>query len=104
MIGAGPSGVDLVAHLSKTADRVTFSQHKRPNETAEEREKRTSLLPPGAMLQDNVKQFTSTGAEFIDGTHQTFSVVFFATGTLLKLKKMNLFHRIELSINVNNCF
>lgn len=80
VIGAGPSGMDLVAHLSKTAERVTFSQHKRPNETKEERERRQSLLPPKTILQDNVKHFTETGAEFIDGTHQTFTVVFYATG------------------------
>lgn len=82
VIGAGPSGMDLVSHLSKTAERVTFSQHKRPNETKEERERRQSLLPTKATLQDNVKRFTETGAEFIDGTHQTFTVVFYATGKL----------------------
>lgn len=81
MIGAGPSGIDLIAQLSKVTNRITFSQHKRPNETKVDREKRESLLPPGTVLQDNVKRFTPTGAEFIDGTHQTFTVVFFATGT-----------------------
>lgn len=103
MIGAGPSGMDLVMFLSKTAERVTFSQHKRPNETLEEREKRQSLLPPKSTLQDNVKRFTTTGAEFIDGTHQTFTVVFFATGNhfrliclpIFKLKKLCIdFHRL----------
>lgn len=74
--------MDLVAHLSRTAERVTFSQHKRPNETKEEREKRQSILPHKATLQDNVKRFTATGAEFIDGTHQTFTVVFYATGIM----------------------
>lgn len=81
VIGAGPSGMDLVSHLSKTANRITFSQHKHPHETKEAREKRERLLPPKTTLQDNVKRFTATGAEFIDGTHQTFTVVFYATGT-----------------------
>lgn len=86
VIGAGASGMDLVAHLSKTANHITFSQHKRINETKEARDKRQSLLPPNALLQDNVKTFTSTGAEFIDGTHETFSVVLFATGNSYRNK------------------
>lgn len=84
VIGAGPSGVDLVAHLSKTACRVTFSQHKVANETKEAREKRESILPPNTKLQDDVKRFTKTGAEFMDGTHQTFDAVIYATGACLK--------------------
>lgn len=80
VIGGGPSGMDIVTQLSKIANCITLSQHKRPNETKEERERRENRLPPGTVLQDNVKHFTPTGAEFIDGTHQTFSVVFFATG------------------------
>lgn len=80
VVGAGPSGVDLVVHLSKTASRVTFSQHRVPNETVEEREKRESLLPPNTTPKEDLKQYTSTGVEFIDGTHQTFDVVIYATG------------------------
>lgn len=80
VIGGGPSGMDLVAHVSKTAERITWSQNERPNETKEAREKRKSLLPRTVTLQDNVKRFSETGAEFLDGTHETFTVVFFATG------------------------
>lgn len=80
IIGSGPSGKDLVAHCSNTADRITWCQHKKPNESMEALERRKSLLPPKVTLQDDVKRLTSTGAEFLDGTHQTFSVVIFATG------------------------
>lgn len=80
VIGAGPSGMDLVAHLSKTATRVTFSQHKRPHETKEQFEQRKQLLPSNATLQENVKRFTATGAEFLDGQHETFTTVYWATG------------------------
>lgn len=80
VIGGGPSGMDLVAHISKIAERLTWSQNQRPHETTEEFEKRKSLLPPKVTLQENVKRFTSTGAEFLDGTHETFTVVIFATG------------------------
>ncbi|XP_031638724.1 senecionine N-oxygenase-like [Contarinia nasturtii] len=80
VIGLGPSGMDITGQLSKVATRITFSQFKRPNETKEEREHRKSLLPPKTTLQDDVKRFTTNGAEFIDGTHETFSAVIFATG------------------------
>lgn len=80
VIGGGVSGRDLVIHLSKTANRVTFSQHKVPNETAEERKQRASWLSPNVILQDDVKRFTPTGTEFIDGSQQTFDIVFFTTG------------------------
>lgn len=80
MIGGGPSGIDLVYHISKTACRITFSQHKRSDESKESFEKRQCLLPENVTLQENVKQFFRNGAEFIDGSRQTFEVVFFATG------------------------
>lgn len=80
IIGHGNSGVDLVALLSNVASRVTSSQHRRVNETKEEHDKRRSLLPPHTILKENVKRFTPTGAEFIDGTHQAFSLIIFATG------------------------
>lgn len=91
--------MDLVAHLSKTANRITFSQHKRPNETKEEREQRQSLLPPNAVLQDNVKNFTATGAEFIDGTHQTFSAVILATGYQFSYPFLSVDTRITVDDN-----
>lgn len=80
IIGAGPSGMDLASQLSHVAERITFSQHKKPDETKEQRAHREQLMPPKTTLQDNVVRFTATGAEFLDGTHQTFSVVIFATG------------------------
>jgi len=80
VIGAGPSGTDLVTDISKYAQRVTFSQHKVPNETPEQFAKRESVMPDKVTLQEDVKRFTETGAEFLNGTHQTFSIVIFATG------------------------
>ncbi|XP_031636053.1 dimethylaniline monooxygenase [N-oxide-forming] 3-like, partial [Contarinia nasturtii] len=80
VIGPGPSGKDLVAQLAKFTKRVAFSRHKIVNETDEDRKKRQSLYSPNVILKDDVTRFTSTGAEFIDGSHETFDVVFFATG------------------------
>lgn len=98
VIGAGFSGIDLVQQMSKTANRITFSQHKVPNETAEARAKRESLMPSNTKLQDNVKRFTATGAEFIDGTHETFNAVIYATGYNFKYT----FLSVDTGIYVDN--
>lgn len=84
MIGGGPSGIDLVLHLSKTASRITFSQHKINGETKDSFERRQRLLPDNVTLQENVRRFYPNGAEFIDGSYQSFEVVFFATGNLVE--------------------
>lgn len=80
MIGRGPSGIDIVDHLSKIARRVTLSQHKIPNQTKEEREKQAKLLPPNCTLQDDVECLTLMGAKFIDGSHSTFDAIIYTTG------------------------
>lgn len=80
VIGASSSGLDLANHLSQVAKSVTLSQNKPPHQTKEAREKRKKSLPAGTILKDNVKRFTADGAEFIDGTTQSFTVVIFATG------------------------
>lgn len=38
------------------------------------------MAPANVTLQENVKRLTETGAEFIDGTHQTFSTIVYGTG------------------------
>lgn len=80
IIGSGPSAMDLVAAIAKSAKRVTSSQHKQPNETPEALVKRKSIAPANVTLQENVKRFTETGAEFIDGTHETFTTIIYGTG------------------------
>lgn len=72
--------MDMVAAIAESAKRVTSSQHKRSNETPEALSKRKSIAPANVTLQDNVKRLTATGAEFIDGTHETFSVIIYGTG------------------------
>lgn len=80
VIGAGPSGSDIADQLYEIVDRLTWSQHKPPNESDEDCELRKGRLPPRTALRDDVTRFTKTGAEFADGAHETFSVVIFATG------------------------
>lgn len=80
VIGTGPSGVDLVIHLSNVANRVTISRKKPKHETKEEYEKRLNSLPPKTTLKDNVKRLTTDGAEFIDGTQEKYDTIIYATG------------------------
>lgn len=82
VIGGGHSGTDIVEFLSKTASRITFSRHKRPNATQTERIYQQQLYSEKVILRDDVVSFTTTGATFIDGSHQTFDAVICATGTL----------------------
>lgn len=72
IIGAGPSGMDLTQHISKTAKQVFLSHHL--------------VDPPstdfmGAVTQKpDVKYFTTTGAVFMDGNLEEFDSVIYCTG------------------------
>lgn len=78
VIGNGPSGVDLVKLLSKTVNRITWSQRSKFTQLPGDDENYQKITYKGA-----VKRFTETGADFVDNTHQTFSVIFYATGIKL---------------------
>lgn len=70
MIGSGSSGIDLVALLSRTANHVTWSR----------RSSAVTFPYENVTYKGEVKRFTKIGAEFVDGTEETFTVVFYATG------------------------
>lgn len=80
MIGSGPSAIDLVMMLTDVGKSVAYSR-KKPlaNSTEDEIKKQKDILPK-AILKDQIKRFTADGAEFIDGTHQIFSTIIYATG------------------------
>lgn len=80
VIGAKDSGTDVVNMCSNKAERITWSQHKKPNESMEAFENRKRSLLPNVTLRGDVKRFTITGADFLDGSHETFTVVIYATG------------------------
>lgn len=80
IIGAGTSGTDLLIHLIKVAGSVTLSRKKKLNETDEMCQKYLSALPPKTILKGVVKRFTADGAEFLDGTRQSFTTIIYATG------------------------
>lgn len=70
MIGSGSSGIDLVALLSQVANYVVWSRRA------------TAIDFPfkNVMYKGEVKRFTKTGVEFVDGTEETLTVIFYATG------------------------
>lgn len=79
VVGAGPSGIDLVNHLSQTSEHISFSQ-RNVGDSDEALKKSQSALAANCVVRDVVKRFTLTGAEFVDGTHETFTTVIWATG------------------------
>lgn len=77
IIGNGASGIDMVQLLAHTSQHTTFSVKKQSHEAFE---KLRDSMPANCTLQDVVKRFTPTGAEFIDGVHDTFDTVIWAIG------------------------
>lgn len=72
VIGAGPSGMDLAYEISKKAKRVTLSHHHDPEPK--------TVFPSNVDQRPDIKTLTKSGAEFADGTHQTYTVIFYCTG------------------------
>lgn len=64
--------MDLAYEISRVAERVTLSHHlKEPPKT---------VFPSNVTQKPDIKCFTENGVEFTDGTHQTFTLVFYCTG------------------------
>lgn len=82
IIGDGPSGQDLIIHLSSVAKSITLSRKNWLNATKEAQEKYHKKFPPTLFVKDIVKRLTADGVEFIDGTRDIFSAVIFATGRM----------------------
>ncbi|XP_031629911.1 senecionine N-oxygenase-like isoform X1 [Contarinia nasturtii] len=76
VIGSGNSGMDIVLQLSKTANRVTWSRRKPKEPTEEERR----VYGDTVTFKNDVERLISNGVEFMDGTHQNFTVIICATG------------------------
>ncbi|KAJ6633701.1 Flavin-containing monooxygenase FMO GS-OX3 [Pseudolycoriella hygida] len=72
VIGAGPSGMDLANEISKLAIRVTLSHHHKTDPLTK--------FPDNVNLKPDVKCLTENGVEFVDGSHQNYSVIFYCTG------------------------
>lgn len=72
VIGAGPSGMDLAYEISSVAKRLTLSHHHK--------EKPKTKFSSNVDQRGDVLRLTETGVEFVDGSHQTYSVIFYCTG------------------------
>ncbi|XP_031632889.1 senecionine N-oxygenase-like [Contarinia nasturtii] len=77
IIGGGPSGVDIAQLISKTAKRVMLSTNTDILLSDDVRQK---LYGKNSTFKPVVRRLTSNGADFEDGTSQTFNAVIFATG------------------------
>lgn len=76
VIGGGPSGLDITKEIGKVASRVVWSNH-----IVEKVGKKINLnLPENALEKPDVLRFTVDGAEFVDGSFEEFSIIFYATG------------------------
>lgn len=72
VIGAGPSGMDLANEVSKRAKRVSLSHHQHPEPK--------TVFASNVDMRPDVKRLTETGAVFIDGSQQTYTVILYCTG------------------------
>lgn len=72
VIGGGPSALDIAYEISKVAERVTLSHHLK--------QKPKTIFPNNLSQVPDVKQFTENGAQFTDGSTDTFNAIVFCTG------------------------
>lgn len=64
--------MDLAYEISKLATKVTLSHHHKTDPLTK--------FPANVNLKPDVVALTETGADFADGTHQDYSVIFYCTG------------------------
>lgn len=73
VIGAGPSGKDILYEIARSATRVTISHH---------RDLSKNNFGSNVTQKGDVQKFTENGVEFADGSTDTFTSVLFCTGTM----------------------
>lgn len=73
LIGAGPSGKDILYEIARSAKRVTISHH---------RDLSKNHFGANVTQKGDVRKFTENGVEFVDGSTDTFTSVLFCTGTV----------------------
>lgn len=71
VVGGGPSGIDLIYLISKTAKRVYFSHHTHNY---------TQTIPSNVCRVGKVKELTETGVIFEDGTRHDVDAIVYCTG------------------------
>lgn len=71
VIGCGPSGLDISCAVAEVANSVTMSYHNLDG---------IKKFPDHVQVKPDIKRFTETGAEFVDGSENPFDDVIFCTG------------------------
>lgn len=66
------SGIDLANEISKVAEHVTLSHHLKESPKAQ--------FSKNFDQKPDVIKLTENGAEFIDGTNEIYSIIFYCTG------------------------
>ncbi|XP_037949841.1 senecionine N-oxygenase-like [Teleopsis dalmanni] len=72
IIGVGPSGMDIAAHIHDSAKEVYLSHHMETNPNTD--------FMTNVIHKPDLERFTKTGAVFKDGSIETFTFVIFCTG------------------------
>lgn len=81
--------MDLAYEISKKAERVTLSHHHDPNPK--------TVFPSNVDQRPDIKRLTEDGAEFADGSTQTYSVIFYCTGELIDISFREWHNRWSIS-------
>ncbi|XP_013183012.2 senecionine N-oxygenase [Amyelois transitella] len=71
LVGAGASGLDLATHLSNITSKLVHSHHLQYNQPN---------FSPTYVKKPDIKEFTSNGVIFQDGTFEEIDDVIFCTG------------------------
>lgn len=71
IIGAGPSGKDIMQEIAVTAKRIIWSHHRDLNQ---------QILPSNVKQIGDVKRFTSNSVQFVNGDEDTITCILFCTG------------------------
>jgi dimethylaniline monooxygenase (N-oxide forming) len=72
IIGAGPSGIDIVQAIAKTARHVIWSTHLQ--------QQLSIALPDNVKMRPDIAALSPRGAIFVDGSEDKFSILLHCTG------------------------
>lgn len=81
IIGAGPSGKDIIHEIATKAERVYFSHH---------RDLTGNVFASNVKQMGDIKCFTENCVEFVNGSREVISIILFCTGWY-HFKTTNLF-------------
>ena len=88
IIGAGPTGKDLVHEVATVAKRVTFSTHRDVSKHA---------FTSNITVKTDIASLNETGANFVDGSHQTFTTILYCTGSISSISLISMILTIHSS-------